>query len=117
MNPQDPNQQQYQQPAPPPQQYYQPYQSQDDTMQKFIPTKNMPSLWAYYMGVFGLIPFVGLPLSIAAIVLGFMGLKKFKATPTPGAKGHALAGLILGIFEITVFVLFLGLILLGSMSN
>ncbi len=59
---------------------------------------------AYYFGVFGLIPVLGLPLSIVAIVLGIMGFKKYQQAPTPGAKGHAMTGLILGVFELLVFV-------------
>ena len=84
----------------------QPNPSQE-TMQTLIPTQNKPALFAYYFGVFGLIPFLGLPLAIVGIILGIMGLKKYKANPTPGAKGHALAGLILGIFELLVFTGFM----------
>jgi len=77
----------------------------NDTLQTLIPTKNKPALLSYYFGIFGLIPLLGLPLTIAAIVTGAMGLKKFKENPTPGAKGHALAGLILGIAQLTIFTL------------
>lgn len=76
----------------------------EDSLQTFVPTKNKPALMAYYFGVFGLIPVLGLPLSIVAIVLGIMGFKKYQQAPTPGAKGHAMTGLILGVFELLVFV-------------
>ena len=79
-------------------------ETSSDSIQTIIPTKNMPALLAYYFGVFGLIPYLGLPLSVAAIVMGVKGLSQFKQTPTPGAKGHALAGVILGVIELFIFI-------------
>lgn len=83
-----------------------------DTFQTLIPTKNKPALISYYLGVFGLIPVLGLPLTIAAIPIGLKGLKRFKANPTPGAKGHALAGLILGLVELAFYLSFILLMIL-----
>jgi hypothetical protein len=97
--------------APQPQQQT---QRVDDLQQKWIPTKNMPALLAYYFGIFGLIPFLGIPLAITAIVLGIIGLKQFKQNPTPGAKGHAMTGLVLGIFEMLVLVVFIILMIVTS---
>ena len=84
----------------------------NNTIQMLIPTKNIPALLSYYFGVIGLIPFLGIPFSIAAIVLGKIGLSRYKANPTPGAKAHALIGLILGICEIVFGALFLAFIIL-----
>lgn len=86
----------------------------DDTMQTLIPTKNMPALLSYYAGVFGFIPFLGLPATIAALVLGRIGMRKAKANPTPGAKGHAIAGLVMGTIQMSVFILFLAYVIVGS---
>lgn len=80
--------------------------SQNDTLQTLIPTKNKPALLSYYFGIFGLIPFLGLPLSIAAVICGIIGMNKYKVNPTPGAKGHALAGIILGGIELIIFAFF-----------
>lgn len=112
MNPQDQSSQPAPHAVPPP---YQPAapSHHSDTAQTFLPTKNKPALISYYCGVFGLIPLLGLPLSVAAVVLGFMGLSRFKVNPTPGAKGHAIAGLSLGIFELVVFLLFIILVAAG----
>jgi len=119
----DPNAPQQSQPPIPPQVPLQPYQQsaqpypphavpQDDTaMQRMIPTKNMPALLSYYFGVFGLIPFLGFPLAIVAIVLGVMGMNQFKQKPTPGAKGHAITGLVLGIFEVVCMLVFVVLVI------
>lgn len=87
----------------------------DDAFQKMIPTKNVPSLISYYLGIFGLIPFLGLPFAIGAVVLGHIAMKQFRANPTPGAKGHAMTGLILGYFEIACFLIFIGFMILASM--
>ena len=76
-------------------------------IQTLVPTKNKFALIAYYLGVFGFIPLLGLPLSVAAIILGRKGLREYQANPTPGAKGHAIAGIVMGIIQITVFVVFL----------
>ena len=81
-------------------------QTNNATFQTLMPTQNKPALIGYYFGVFGLIPFLGIPLAITAVVLGAMGLKQFKRNPTPGAKGHAITALILGIFEIVCFISF-----------
>lgn len=83
-------------------------QVSSDTMQKWIPTKNPASLVSYYAGIFGLIPFVGLPGSITAIIAGAIALKKHSEHPTPGAKVHALIGLILGSIQMILFLVFIG---------
>lgn len=79
----------------------------DDKMQAWIPTKNPPALISYYAGIFGLLPFLGLPATIVAIVLGIIAVKKNKQHPTPGAKVHALIGLGLGIFQMLVLIGFI----------
>ncbi len=68
----------------------------DSTMNKLIPTGNPPALIAYYLAIFGLIPGFCLFLSPAAIVLGFIGLKKIRETPGLPGKAHAMVGIILG---------------------
>jgi hypothetical protein len=54
------------------------------------------ALLAYYLGVFSLIPCIGIPLGIAALVLGIKGLKYAKLHPEAKGKAHAWAGIILG---------------------
>ena len=53
-------------------------------------------MWAYYLGVFSLIPCAAIPLGIAAFVLGLKGLKFAKEHPESRGKAHAWAGIILG---------------------
>jgi len=68
----------------------------DNTLGGLIPYKNVQALFAYYLGVFSLIPCIGIPLGIAALVLGIRGLKYAKLHPETKGKAHAWAGIILG---------------------
>ncbi len=61
-----------------------------------IPYKNPPALIGYYLGVFSLIPFLGLLCAIPAIVLGVIGLKRHKANPQVKGVVHAWVALIMG---------------------
>ena len=61
-----------------------------------IPTQNPAALIGYYLGVFSLIPCLGLALGIPAVVCGIIGLSKANATPAIGGKGHAITALVLG---------------------
>lgn len=61
-----------------------------------IPYKNPQALTSYYLGVFSLIPVLGLVLGPAAIVLGILGLGKRKAMPQSRGTAHAWTGIILG---------------------
>ena len=61
-----------------------------------IPYKNPQALTAYYLGIFSLIPIIGLFLGIAAFVLGIMGLRFRKRHPETKGAAHAWIGIILG---------------------
>ena len=88
-------------------------QPQNDSVQTLIPTKNMPSLLAYYFGIFGLVPILGLPFTFAALIFGIIGLKRFARNPTPGAKGHAITGLVLASIQLFLFIAFIALLFLS----
>src|SRR5882672_4725027 len=56
-----------------------PYVAGDDSgLAGLIPYKNAQALWSYYLGIFSLIPCLGSPLGIAALVLGIRGLRFVK---------------------------------------
>jgi phage FluMu protein Com len=67
-----------------------------DAVSTIIPYKNGRALIAYYLGVFSLIPCLGLLLGPAALVLGILGMRYVNANPTAKGTGHAIAGIILG---------------------
>jgi hypothetical protein len=57
----------------------------------------MPALLAYYFGVFSLIPCLGFPLSVGAIVLGIIGLSTAAKKPGAHGRAHAIVGIVLGL--------------------
>jgi hypothetical protein len=90
--------------------------STDDSLAKVIPFRNAKALWAYYLAVFSLIPCVGIPLGIAALVLGIMGLRHAGRHPESRGKIHAWVGVILGGLcgVIYTVLLILGIVLAVS---
>lgn len=69
----------------------------DNAVASIVPYTNPPALIGYYLGVFGLIPCLGLLLGPAAIVAGILGLNRVNAEPRSKGKGHAITALVLGI--------------------
>lgn len=90
---------------------YAPYQgppvNEGDATGGVIPYKNPKALIAYYLGIFSGFPIIGIPLGIAAFVLGIMGLRDRKRNPVIKGSIHAGIGIGCGGF----FALFWSLIL------
>ena len=59
-----------------------------------IPYKNPKALIAYYLGILSGLPLIGLPLGIAAFILGFLGLRDRRRNPV--IKGSIHAGIGIG---------------------
>jgi hypothetical protein len=76
-----------------------------------VPYRNGPALAAYYCGVFGLIPIVGFVLGPIALILGIIGLVKKKNNPKVHGTGHAIAGIILGIIDVPLWIVLFYLLL------
>lgn len=74
-----------------------------NALETVVPFKNGAALAAYYCGVFGLIPGIGLLLGPIAFILGIVGLVKKKNNPKVKGTGHALAGIILGIVDLAIW--------------
>lgn len=68
---------------------------QGDATGGLIPYKNVPALVGYYLGIFSLFPCVPI-LSIAAVVLGIMGLSKVAREPAVKGTVHAWIAIVLG---------------------
>jgi hypothetical protein len=71
-------------------------QEKGDATGGIIPYKNPPALISYYFGVFSLIPFLGILLGIAAVILGIIGLKRKNKNPIIKGTVHAWIGIICG---------------------
>ena len=74
----------------------------DDTLGGMIPSKNGAALGAYYLGIFSVLPFLGIPLGIAALILGVKGLRKAREHPEVKGKIHAWVGIIGGVFGLLI---------------
>lgn len=85
--------------------------------QTFMPTQNKDAIICYYLGFVGIIPGIGLPFAIAALVYGRKAMKQYKLNPTPGAKGHAVTGIVLAWLAIAGWILFAILILLIGLGS
>jgi hypothetical protein len=67
-----------------------------DGVSTVIPYRNGAALAAYYLGVFSLIPCLGAPLGVAAVIFGIIGLRKAGENPEAKGKVHAWVGIIAG---------------------
>ena len=61
-----------------------------------IPYKNPPALIAYYLGLFSLLPVIGLLLAVPAFILGILGLKRRREKPQVKGAVHAWIGIVMG---------------------
>jgi len=72
-----------------------------------IPTGNPAALWSYYLGLFAVIPCIGIGLATAALVMGKRGLEFANQHPEKLGKGHAVVGMFFAIFWMVLwFVVF-----------
>lgn len=74
------------------------YRGELSLTDKLIPSRNVPALIGYYMGIGSLlpIPLLGLGLGITALVAGVMGLRKVSRTPEVRGGIHAWVGIACG---------------------
>lgn len=79
-------------------------QLQGDATGGLIPYKNLPALVGYYLSIFSLIPFVGIPLGIAGVICGIVGYRRRNKNPVIRGIAHALFAIIFGAFVILVQV-------------
>lgn len=62
-----------------------------------IPGRNIPALLSWYFGVFALLPVLGIPLGVVAVVLGIIGFFKARNPEVRVGTLHACLGIVLGI--------------------
>lgn len=83
-----------------------------------IPFKNPNALLSYYIGLFSLIPVLGLAMGPAAIILGVKGLKYAKQYPVVKGQVHAWVGIVCGaiwsVFNYALLLLVLAAVLLRN---
>jgi len=82
-----------------------------------IPDKNPKALIGYYLGFVALLPCIGFPFSIPAIILGIMGLQYSHKHPEAQGGGHAIVGIVLGVFSLLANGGCGALMLIGMLSQ
>jgi hypothetical protein len=68
----------------------------------------MSAIAAGYLALFSILPLIGLPAAVAALICGIKALKTIKADPSLSGKGRAWFGIIVGgtesLLTLIVFV-------------
>lgn len=82
-------------------------------LQTLIPYKNKPALIAYYLGILGLVPILGFPCAVVALILGIKGLRNRAANPQVRGSVHAWIGIVLGGLVTLGYVGFVVLMVVG----
>jgi hypothetical protein len=94
-----------------------PSSQQGDHTGGVIPYKNPKALIAYYLGICSGFPLIGLPIGIAAFILGIKGLQARKANPVIKGSVHAWIGIGCGGLFTIVWGLVLVLILVAIVGR
>ena len=77
-----------------------------------IPYKNPKALIAYYLGILSGFPIIGLPLGIAAFILGIQGLKARRENPVIKGSVHAGIGIGCGcVFSLLWTLAIIGIVI------
>jgi len=82
-----------------------------------IPYKNPKALIAYYLGILSGLPIIGLPLGIAAFILGYQGLQARRENPVIKGSIHAGIGIGCGCLFSLLWTLVIILIVIGIVSE
>ncbi|OAB63825.1 hypothetical protein AY599_18430 [Leptolyngbya valderiana BDU 20041] len=91
--------------------------STPDATGGIIPYKNPAALIGYYLGIFGMFPLLGLPLAIAALVLGIVGLRRRAQGKAYGGSVHAWVAIVLGSIASLYNGFFVFLIVAAAVSG
>ena len=78
-----------------------------------IPYKNPKALIAYYLGILSGLPIIGLPIGIAAFVLGILGLRDRNRNPIIKGSIHAGIGIGCGFIFTLLWSVVILLIIVG----
>ncbi|MEE3001725.1 MAG: hypothetical protein VX908_03420 [Planctomycetota bacterium] len=68
----------------------------NEAVATIIPWRNKYALIGYYLGIFGLIPLLGIPLAIAGIILGGLGIRHWKKNHRSHGLAHSIVAIACG---------------------
>lgn len=78
--------------------------SQSDATGGLIPYKNPYALVGYYLSIFSMIPFVGIPLGVAGIICGIVGVRRRNRNPMMRGTAHAWFAILFSALVILIQV-------------
>lgn len=78
--------------------------SQSDATGGLIPYKNLYALVGYYLSIFSMIPFVGIPLGVAGIICGIVGVRRRNRNPMVRGTAHAWFAILFSALVIFIQV-------------
>ncbi|MDG2292281.1 MAG: hypothetical protein P8L37_06455 [Phycisphaerales bacterium] len=76
--------------------------SEDKVISTIIPWRNKCALIGYYLGILGLLPLVGVPLGLTAIVLGILGIIHWKKNHRSHGLVHSIIAIACGLLGILI---------------
>jgi len=92
-------------------------QKNDGGLNVIIPYKNVRALTAYYLGIFAVIPLLGIFLGLAGLALGISGLRYRRAHAGAGGAVHAWIGIVAGGFFGLLWLAVLVLAIMVAVHN
>ena len=104
-------------PEGPPVSPFGPAQTEGDATGGVIPYKNPCALIAYYLGIFALLPCIGIVPGAAAFILGIIGLQQRARNPAIKGSVHAWIGIVLGGLMTLVWGAAIVLMIVGAMAG
>jgi zinc-ribbon domain len=78
--------------------------SGDGGIGTLIPYRNPKALAAYYLGIFSLIPVIGIVPAPIALVLGILGVRAARADSQAKGTLHAILGIVFGALALMCYV-------------
>ena len=94
-----------------------PATSPSDVAAAVIPYKNVPALASYYLGIFSLLPLIGLVTALFAVPLAIVGLRKRMKNPAARGAIHAIVGLVTGTLGLVVWGGLVALMLFAPVAS
>ncbi len=83
-----------------------------------VPTgRPVSAIASGYCALFGILPLIGLPFSIAAVITGFVALKTLKKNPELSGAGRAWFGIICGIITTLISLVGVVVLVIGAASG
>lgn len=82
-----------------------------------IPYKNPKALIAYYLGIVSGLPVIGIPLGLAAFILGIQGLRDRARNPVIKGSVHASIGIGCGGFFFLLWTFLTTIAVIGMITS